>query len=205
MTITVRAARREDFPDIAELLIQLYAVELPGALSGPHDRLKQLLHFSLEAKDNQGLRGRYVACNASGDVLATATIERPDETPYERAPDGTSSRSLALLGYRSTARLLMTVGQSMLGVRRPHTPDAVYFHSVVVDTHHRGQGIGHTLMTAIEQHAAEDGFPAACLQVLASNHAARRLYKQRGYEEIWSSPRWTHMLTWPSFLMRKSL
>lgn len=205
MTISIRAARREDFSAIAELLIQLYEVELPGALSGPHDRLKQLLIFSLEAKNSQGLRGRYVACSATGDILATAAMERPDEPPYERAPDGTISRSLALIGYRSTARLLMTVAQSMLGVRRPQTPEAVYFHSVVVDTRHRGQGIGHTLMTAIEQHAAADGYPAACLQVLTSNQAARRLYKQRGYEDIWSSPPWTHMLTWPSYLMRKSL
>src|SRR5690349_16412383 len=138
MMITVRPARREDFPDIAALLIQLYAVELPGALSGPPDRLKQLLQFSLDAKNGQGLRGRYVACSASGDILATAAIERPDEPPYERAPDGTIRMSLALIGYRSTARLLMTVGQSMLGVRRPQTPEAVYMHSVVVDEDQRG-------------------------------------------------------------------
>lgn len=205
MTITIRPARREDFPDIAALLIQLYAVELPGALSGPPDRLIQLLHFSLEAKNSQGLRGRYVACSASGNIVATAAMERPDEPPYDRAPDGTIRRSLALLGYRSTARLLIVVGQSMLGVSRPQTPEAAYFHSVVVDECHRGQGIGQVLMTDLEQHAAEQGFPAACLQVLASNQSARRLYQHRGYMDIWSSPRWTHMLTWPSYLMRKSL
>lgn len=205
MTITFRATQHQDFPAIAALLAQLYAVELPGALTGPAHRQKQVLRFSLEAKDNQGLRGRYVGCTAAAEVVATGVIERPDQVGYERAPAGTIRMALALLGYRPTARLLLTVARSMVGVSQPKVSDAMHIHSVVVDGQYRGQGIGHSLMAALEQHAADQGYSAAYLQVLASNHAARRLYKQRGYEEIWSSPQWTRMLTWPSYLMRKTV
>lgn len=205
MTIALRAAVRDDFPAIAGLLVQLYEVELAGALTGPADRQKQLLRFTLESKNNQGLYGRYVGSDGAGVVIATGVIERPDQVGYERAPEGTIRLSLALLGYRSTVRLLMTVARTTVDVRQPKVPDAMHIHSVVVDAAYRGRGVGHALMTQLEQKAAEQGYSAAYLQVLESNHAACRLYTQRGYKEIWATPGWARMLTWPSYILRKSL
>lgn len=203
--LTIRPVVREDFPAIAHLLTQLYAAELPGALSGPRDGQQRLLRFTLEAKQGQGLQGRYVACSEAGDVLATAAVEHPNTPRYERAPAGTIRQSLAQIGYRATARLLVVVAQSMVGVPRPRTPDAVWLHSVVVDERHRGQGVGRALITALEQQAGEQGSRSAWLQVLAVNQPARRLYQRLGYADAWASPRWQAAITWPSYLMYKAL
>ncbi len=203
--ITIRPATRDDFSAIARLLMQLYAVELPGALHGPQVEQQELLHFALAAKDAQGLRGRYVACDAAGTVVATATVEYPGATPYDRAPDGTISRAVNLIGYGATARLLLVVARSMAPVPRPRTPGAVWVHSVVVDEAQRGQGIGPAIMTAVEEQAGAHGYKTAWLQVLAMNQPAQRLYQQLGYTVAWATPRWQHLLTWPSYLMVKTL
>lgn len=73
-TVTIRQASCEDFPAIAWLLRQLYTIELPGALHGSPAAQQELLQFTLAAKNDQGLRGRYVACDAAGQVVATATL-----------------------------------------------------------------------------------------------------------------------------------
>jgi len=203
--VTIRPATREDFPAIAGLLRQLYTAELPGALSGPRTGQQELLHFTLAAKQDQGLRGRTVACDAAGAVVATATVEYPGDTPYDRAPDGTISQAVKRIGYGATARLLMVVARSLVPVPRPRTPDAVWVHSVVVDEGSRGQGIGQAIMNDLEQQAHAQGYQTAWLQVLAMNQPARRLYQQLGYAEVWATPRWQQQLTWPSHLMRKVL
>ena len=204
-SVTIRPASRADFPAIARLLCQLYTVELPGALRGPQAAQQELLQFTLAAKDDQGLRGRYVACDTAGQVVATATMEYPGMTPYDRAPDGTISRAVKLIGYAATARLLMVVARSLVPAPRPQTPDAAWIHSVVVDEAQRGQGIGQAIMTAVEAQASAASYQTAWLQVLAMNQPARRLYQQLGYTAAWATPRWQHTLTWPSYLMVKTL
>lgn len=203
--ITIRPATQDDFPAIARLLLQLYTVELPGALRGPQAAQQALLEFTLAAKANQGLQGRAVACDAAGNVVATATVEYPGMTPYDRAPDGTIRQAVNRIGYGATARLLLVVARSLAPVPRPQTPDAVWVHSLVVDAAQRGQGIGQALMTAVEAQAAAAGYQTAWLQVLQMNQPAQRLYQQLGYTVAWSTPRWQHLLTWPSSLLVKAL
>lgn len=203
--VTVRPATRADFPAIARLLMQLYAAELPGALRGSLAGQQELLHFTLTAKQDQGLQGRYVAYDAAGKLLATASIDYPGAASYDRAPDGTIGQAVKLIGYGATARLLMVVARSLMPVPRPQAPDAVWMHSVVVDEAQRGQGIGQVLMTAVEAQAYTQGYRTAWLQVLAMNQPARRLYQQLGYTDVWATPRWQQWLTWPSYLMTKAL
>lgn len=204
-SVTIRPATQEDFPAIARLLLQLYAVELPGALRGAQAEQEELLHFTLAAKDAQGLRGRTVACDATEQVVATATVEYPATTPYDRAPNGTISQAVKRIGYGATVRLLLVVARSLMPVPRPRTPDVVWVHSLVVDEARRGQGIGQALMNEMEAQAAAQGYQRAWLQVLATNQPARRLYQQLGYTVAWSTPRWQQLLTWPSYLMVKAL
>ncbi len=44
------------------------------------------------------------------------------------------------------------------------------------------------MMDALEQIAIEQGYQWAMLQVLTNNEAARRLYLQRGYQDLWCTP-----------------
>ncbi|NTU81687.1 MAG: GNAT family N-acetyltransferase [Chloroflexales bacterium] len=192
-------------PTIASLLVELYAAELPGALRGPPAGQTRLLAFTLAAKQGQGLRGRLVAVEKAGAIIGTAAFDRPDAPPYERAPDGTVRHALQELGAGPTARLLLTVARSLIGVQRPSMADAVGVHSVVVDSRHRGQGVGRALMVAVEDQARQHGFQAAWLQVLTQNQPARQLYERLGYTEVWASPRWAQLLTWPSAVLGKQL
>ena len=203
--VTVRPATRADVPAIAALLIQLYAAELPGALRGPRQGQQQLLEFTLQAREGQGLWGRYIACDAGGSILGTASIHLPGEPQYERAPSGTVSQAVRLIGVPATARLLLTVARSMVPVGQPALPQAAFIHSVAVEEARRGRGVGSALMADLERRAAAKGVEVAALQVLASNLPARRLYRQLGYGEIWVTPRWAELLTWRSYIMRKLL
>jgi GNAT superfamily N-acetyltransferase len=202
---TVRPARVADLPVLADLLVQLYAAELPGALTGAPAAQRRLLHFTLAAQPTQALQQRYVLCDAAAHVVATGMLQFPTQPPFDRAPAGTLRLATRLLGYRAAGHLLLTVARSQVGVAHPPLREAVLVHSVVVDARRRGQGLGHTLMEALEQQAREHGAEWAVLQVLAANVAARRFYLQRGYEEVWRTPRWRAALSWPSYVMRKAL
>jgi ribosomal protein S18 acetylase RimI-like enzyme len=201
----VRPARSDDIRVLGDLLVQLYAAELPGALIGSIEGQRSVLRFTLEAQPALALRHRYVLCNAADQVLATGMIQFPTEPAFERAPAGTVRTAMRLLGYRATARLLLTVARSLIGVYSQRSPDTVLLHSVVVDAQHRRQGLGHSMMDTLERIAAEQGYQWAVLQVLADNHGARHLYLERGYQDIGRTPRWVDWLSWPSFIMRKGL
>lgn len=204
-TVTVRPAQAADLDSIAHLLRQLYAAELPGALSGSVLGQERVLRFTLEANNQRGLHRRYVACTAAGQVVATAALEVPGEAPYERAPDGTIGISLKEMGYGPTIRLLLTVARSMVGGYRPSLSDAAFLHSVVVDESQRGQGVGAILMRAMEDYARADGYSSMLLQVLATNQPAQRLYAQLGYQQIWQSPGWSRLFSWSSYVLQKGL
>ena len=203
--VTIRPANVDDTPILANLLVQLYAAELPGALVGPLTRQCDLFRFTLETQSEKSLQNRYVLCDVNGCVLATGMIQLPAEPAFERAPAGTIGMAVKLLGYRATGRLLLTVARSRIGVYTQQQTDAALLHSIVVDEQQRGQGLGRIMLETLEQIIVEHGYPWAVLQVLGSNEAARRLYSQQGYQDIWHTPRWVATLSWPSCVMRKAL
>lgn len=204
-TLTLRPATADDLPTIARLLTQLYAAELPGALTGSPAGQARVLEFTLSTNNQRGLHRRYVASDAVGQVVATAAMEVPGETPYDRAPDGTIGMALKEMGYGPTLRLLLVVARSMIATYQRTLPDAVFLHSVVVDEGQRGQGVGRQLMNALEAQALAEGYRSSLLQVLAANQPARRLYTQLGYQPIWQSPAWSRLLALPSYVLQKQL
>ncbi|MCC6301144.1 MAG: GNAT family N-acetyltransferase [Anaerolineales bacterium] len=203
--ISIRPAKREDIPVLANLLAQLYAAELPGALTGPIAPQSDLLRFTLEAQPTQALKNRYVLCGSDDRALATGMIQFPTEPPFDRAPAGTIQMAAKLLGYRDTGRLLLTVARSRIGVYSQRRTDTALLHSIVVNAERRKQGLGRLILSALERAVAEQGYRWVELQVLAGNESARRLYSQCGYQEIWRTPRWMAALSWSSCAMRKAL
>lgn len=115
VAVFVRPPSGEDIAEIARLSVQLYASELPGALSGPLRAQEALTHFTLEANGRKALGNRYVACDAAEKVLATGMVQFPGELAFERAPDGTVAQAFRVIGVGPTLRLLGTVARSLVG------------------------------------------------------------------------------------------
>jgi ribosomal-protein-alanine acetyltransferase len=61
-------------------------------------------------------------------------------------------------------------------------------YSIAVDSEWRGRGIGQTLLTAIEQAAADRGATAMRLELRRDNAAALAMYKAHGYRPVGARP-----------------
>ena len=72
-----------------------------------------------------------------------------------------------------------------------HTYDGgdFYVEFLAVDTAHRGQGIGYTLMQAIENRARECGATQLAIDVARRNKGAQRLYERIGFTAIRQWPK----------------
>lgn len=61
-------------------------------------------------------------------------------------------------------------------------PGTLLMDGIFVDQQARGLGVGTALLNAVEQHAAACGLKAVRLDVIDSNHGARKLYERQGYQ-----------------------
>lgn len=203
--IIFRPATPADIPILADFLVQLYAAELPGALTGSPAQQSKVLQYTLEAQPEQALQNRFVLCNTNNQVIATGMIQFPTSPPFDRAPAGTISMAAKILGYQALGRLILTVARSRIAVYSELQTDTALLHSIVVDANQRGKGLGRILLTKLEKVITEQGLSWAALQVLEDNKAARHLYTSCGYQDIWHTPSWVTMLSWSSYVMRKEL
>ncbi len=203
--ITLRVATPEDCPAIAELLVQLYAAELPGALSGPLATQRSLLKYTLHTDSYRGLRGRYLALDSQGTIVGAAAVRLPDTPPVNRAPAGTLRLAFALLGFRHALHLVGTLARTMVLPSPPLPPQHAYIHGVVVDAAQRGHGWGEQIMLELEARLREQGIVGIQLQVVVSNAGARRLYQRLGYQLSGRSPRWLDRVTFATETMHKRL
>lgn len=61
-------------------------------------------------------------------------------------------------------------------------PGTLLMDGIFVDEQARGLGVGTALLNAVEQHAAACRLKAVRLDVIDSNHGARKLYERQGYQ-----------------------
>jgi ribosomal protein S18 acetylase RimI-like enzyme len=203
--ISLRAATPADCSAVADLLVQLYAAELPGALSGPQATQRSLLKYTLEAEQYRGLHGRYLALDSDGTIIGTAATRLPGAPPVNRAPAGTLRLAFALLGFRHALHLVGTLARTMVLTSPPLPTHHAYVHGVVVAEGQRGQGWGEQIMLALEASLRDQGVRGIQLQVVLSNTGARRLYQRLGYQLSGRSPRWLDRLTFATETMSKLL
>lgn len=57
-------------------------------------------------------------------------------------------------------------------------------HDLAVLPEHQGRGIGRALLGAVEERACARGCCKLTLEVLETNHGARRLYHERGFRDF---------------------
>ena len=59
----------------------------------------------------------------------------------------------------------------------------INLHDLAVLPDHRGRGVGHALLEALEKRANDEGCCKLTLEVLDDNHGARRLYESLGFTD----------------------
>lgn len=203
-TIELRAATPADTFVLADLLVQLYAAEIPGALVGSLAAKRALLRYTLHAENYAGLHGRFIAHDQHGAIVGMAAARLPTEPTVQRAPAGTIRMAYTLLGFRNASRMLGTLARSLVAPTPPLPTDHAYVHGVVVVAEQRGRGVGAQIMHKLEAHLSEVGMRGVQLQVLIDNSAAQRLYERLGYGVVGRSPRWMDRLTFATNTMLKT-
>jgi ribosomal protein S18 acetylase RimI-like enzyme len=96
-----------------------------------------------------------------------------------------------------------TLCAPLLRFLESHANGDFYLQSIAVDKEHRGEGVGSTLIDAIEDRARTCGAARLALDVSAGNEGARSLYGRRGMtvESMWPTrfflPRFVVRMTKP--------
>ncbi len=207
MFYSIRPTTLSDSPAVADLLVQLAEAEAPGVLVGPIERQRSLLRYTLELNHGADLRHRLVGENDHG-IIGTAAAHVPG-TPSKSQVSGAALRmAIALLGYRTSARVLFALSLDMLAARlaRPRRPaDALYVYGVSVDSAHRGRGVGRALMHHCETIACQHDLPTIQLRVIVSNRNALDFYRHLGYKVVGRTPRWLDLFAFPTLVLQKRL
>ncbi|SFU74014.1 GNAT family N-acetyltransferase [Halomonas korlensis] len=193
MTLTIRKAKVEDSPKLAELM-NIAGEGIPAYLwermVGPDE-------------DVMTFGARRVARTEGGFSYTNA---------YVATYDGTIAGML--LGYRLPDSDETGPSDEIPSVVRPLVelealvPGSWYVNAVATDSTFRGQGVGRKLMEWAEHLANASNAKALSLIVAQDNARARKLYEQLGYQviaqrPIVSFPRCPHTGNW--MLMKKAI
>lgn len=204
-TVTLRPATSADAGTLAELVVQLFHAEMPGVLRGPRNGQVRLICHLVEHELASGVRGRFMAVDASGNVVGSASIRLHSDVSTVNLPRGTLTLAIRCLGPLNTLILIGNILRAALVGETRLRPGECYVYSVVVAEDQRGRGIGDAIMERIEDQARRMGVSVAYLRVISSNEPARRLYLRRGYQIVARTSRFAGRVAIPSELMRKDL
>jgi ribosomal protein S18 acetylase RimI-like enzyme len=203
--ITLRPATSGDAEAMSALLVQLYQAESPDVLHGPVAGLVCFFRHLVEYELASGASGRYLAVDAAGAIVGSASLRSPGRAVEVVLPPGTLQVAVSSIGFGDTLRLILSALRASLVSEVDLRADEYYIYSVVVDAATRRRGIGAAMMGQIEEVARCLGARSALLRVLVANQIARRLYLRLGYQTISRTPYLLDGLTFPSELMRKEL
>ncbi|MFQ3664332.1 MAG: GNAT family N-acetyltransferase [Chloroflexaceae bacterium] len=204
-TVTLRPASSTDADALAELVVQLFHAEMPGVLRGPRAGQVRLIRHLVEHELASGARGRFMALDAGGRPVGSASIRLYGDVSTVSLPRGTLALALRCLGSLNTLVLIGNMLRAALVGETRLRPGECYIYSVVVAEDQRGRGIGDAIMDRIEEQARRMGASVAYLRVISSNQPARRLYLRRGYQIVARTPPLVGRISIPSELMRKDL
>jgi ribosomal protein S18 acetylase RimI-like enzyme len=176
--VIIRDARAEDVPDLARLLVQLYADELPGMLRGDPDGQAALARRVLEAVP---LGVRYVI-DRDGRTVGMGSLATVEE-PRPPIPPRVLLSAPRDVGLADGVMTILGGARGLFSIAALPAPDEGQIHSVVVGREHRGRGLGTAMLAHLEREALARGKRRAVLAVVASNLGALRLYRAAGYAE----------------------
>ncbi len=203
-TLTLRPANRDDILAIANLILQLYHAELPGALRGPMAGQFDLLRYMLE-RGSATLFRRYMGVDHEGRVVATASFRLSRDHVVSAVPAGTMRRAVRQIGVFNAIWLFGTLLRAGMAPDVSLAAQGAYIHSVVVDEHARGRGVGGQVIDQLERMLWAEGARTAQLRVVVGNERAKRLYERLGYRVTGRTPHALDRVMFPTELMHKTL
>lgn len=169
MNLTIREARVEESPRLAELM-NIAGEGLPAHLWAS---------MAGSAADAMALGARRVArpegaFSHANAYVATSRGEIAGMLLSYRLPDDCESEPMDEVP--AVVRPLLALEALV--------PGSWYVNAVATAPAYRGQGVGSALMQLAEQLAMKSGADALSLIVAEENVAARRLYERLGYQEM---------------------
>jgi len=173
-SLVVRPARIDDARTIAALLLEGFGHDHGGALLTPAGRQMMERIHALPGR----LTGVFVVAPSGGSPVAMAGLR----TREVRAQTGWADEQITIeeLGLSRAIWLELRASLSEPPTYQPRGEEA-YIFNVVVTGSWRGQGVGDRLLAHLHAEAERRGKRRALLEVVATNHAARRLYQRNGY------------------------
>jgi ribosomal protein S18 acetylase RimI-like enzyme len=150
----------------ASLFDAAFGPKLSVAIPNPELRL-QVLHDALDPSH------AFVA-TSEGRIIGIAGFK----TSAGALTSGISLRLLrARLGLWHSLRAVAV----LMLFRRALRPNQLLMDGISVSPAARGVGIGTKLLDRIKNYAADEGYLTVRLDVIDTNHAARRLYERQGF------------------------
>lgn len=189
---------------MANLLLQLYHAELPGALRGPLAGQQALMQHILRWSRGALFR-QYIVVDTQDVVLATAGLRLSGDRVAGDMPQGTVRLAFRTIGFANTLRLFSILLRRSITPDESLRPQSAFLHSVVVDQRFRGQGVGAWLVDHVERVAARDGARSIQLRVIVGNEHAKRLYQRLGYRVVGRTPAVLDWIAIPTELMCKTI
>lgn len=114
----------------------------------------------------------------------TVSFNEVEKTPEDLAR-AVATRQAAGHGFFVVERDAQVVGFAGYGPFRDGTGyRATLEHSVLLNAHARGAGLGATLMQALEDHARAAGVHSLIGGISAENAAGVRFHQRRGFQEV---------------------
>lgn len=117
----------------------------------------------------------------SGDATALAVLDsqvNPSPWTEGQFADACCAHS----DDREHALVIGSAGCLMGFVVYSRMLDEICIHNIAVHPSQQGRGLGKSLLAAALAEASEGGAERCCLEVRASNNAARRLYEKLGFQ-----------------------
>ena len=151
----------------------------PSRWEGPFHGAPTLSLRDADSSDLPFLRRLY----ASSRAIELAAIPWPDATRQTFCDSQFDLQHHHYVTNFATANFLIVL-QENKPVGRLYLREAEHALSIVdilLDEAVRGRGLGSALLRRLQQEVREKALDALTLQVLITNHAARRLYERHGF------------------------
>ena len=203
--ISLHAATAADARVLAELTVQLYQSELPNLLRASRSAQFRFFRYLIEHEFACGVRGRYLALDASGTPVGTLSLRLANDPAPTQLPPRLLNVALETVGLADTLQLTGVALRGLISPEPSLRRGEGFIHSLVVREDRRGSGIGATMMQLLEKYACGIDLHTMLLRVVVGNSRAISFYQRLGYRVVDSPPPWAAWITLPVLLMRKDL